>query len=129
MTKLSSSLPKEIEENGLLSVNRELIDGPQDGIYIVARIVCQKVTKDMFTGAETATAMITDIEPMHGREADAAEKLLRDANERRVPRPEPLPGVDQGASAPVFSIRTASGFHGSVSVETGEIFDEGDDDD
>jgi hypothetical protein len=124
VTKLSSSLPKEIEQNGLLSVNQQLINEPDEGIFVVARIICSKVTKDMSTRAETATAVIVEVEPLSGADADQAEHMLRAANERRVPRPEPIPGLaDQ-----MFS-EIRKGFH-VVDLGTGEIDpeEEGDDD-
>jgi hypothetical protein len=111
VTKLSSSLPKEdTYRNGLTAINQDLVAGPHDPVYIVARIVCSKVTKDMFTGGEEATAMVDHIEVASGPDADAVLGILEREYERRNPRPEPLPGTEE------FGARVTS-----INFGTGEI--------
>lgn len=94
MTKLSSSLPKEYEEQGLSSINRELIARPQETHIVIAVIDCKSITTDVDSGYDIATARILHIEPMKDPEAeDRARDMLLAAQERRTGR-RMLPIVD-----------------------------------
>lgn len=94
MTKISSSLPKEYEDDGLGSINRELIEHPHDTHIVIAVIDCKSITHDVDKGYEVATARILHIEPMRDEAAaERARDLLQAAQERRTGR-TPLPGVD-----------------------------------
>jgi hypothetical protein len=95
VTKLSSALPKEdTYRNGLTAANQDLIAEPGEPIYVVAQLVCSKVTKDMFTGGEEATALVQHIEVASSADADLVQQILEREYERRNPRPEPLPGTE-----------------------------------
>lgn len=96
MTKLSGSLPKEYSDDGLGSINRELIDNPHDARVVVALIDCKSITTDTDSGLQQATARILHIEPLTDPDAeDRAREMLLDAQEQRTGR-KPLPLVDGG---------------------------------
>jgi hypothetical protein len=115
MTKISSSLPKEYEDDGLGSINKELIAHPHETHVVIAIIDCKSITHDVDKGYEIATARILQIEPMKDPAADErARDLLLAAQERRTGRQAlPLPLVD-GESGEI--LRNGSGFMGSVTV-------------
>lgn len=98
MTKLSSSLPKEYEDDGLSSINRDLVSDPSDTHVVIAIIDCKQITTDTDTGLQVATARILQIEPLHDEgAADAAREMLSQAKERRTNQPAlPMESVDYG---------------------------------
>jgi hypothetical protein len=114
MTKISSSLPKEYEDDGLGSINKDLIDHPHETHVVIAIIDCKSITHDVDKGYEIATARILQIEPMKDPAADErARDLLLAAQERRTGRQAlPLPGVEVADlnSGEVFSLRTSTGY-------------------
>ena len=93
MTKLSSSLPKEYADDGLGSINRELVQKPTDTHIVIALIDCKSITTDVDTGLDIATARILHIEPLREHEADVAREMLLAAQERRTGQ-KSLPIVD-----------------------------------
>lgn len=102
MTKLSSSLPKEYEDDGLASINSDLVQRPTEPQMVVAMIDCKAVTRDIDSGLDIATARILHIEPLTDpAAAERARDMLLAAQERRTGR-QALP-IEQ------------------VNVETGEI--------
>lgn len=101
MTKLSSSLPKEYEDDGLGSINIDLVKRPTDTQMVVAMIDCKSVTRDIDTGIDVATARILHIEPLREHEADQARELLQNAQERRTGR-RAIPGIVNGATGEVL---------------------------
>lgn len=112
MTKLSSSLPKDYEDDGLGSINRELVDRPTETQLVVMMIDCKSVTRDIDTGLEVATARILSIEPLHdeGRIEQAREMLLQ-AKDRRVGK-KALPGIEvvNGKTGEIFDLKTSTGY-------------------
>lgn len=85
MTKLSSVLPKDYEDDGLGSINRELVEDPTAAQLVVAMIDCKSVTRDIDTGLEVATARILHIEPIHDQDkVEQAREMLLQAKERRT---------------------------------------------
>lgn len=109
MTKLSSGLPKEYEDDGLASINRDLITDPHTARVVIMLVDCKAVTTDMDKGLEIATARILHIEPITDPDKEArARDLLLDAQEQRTGR-RPLPlGVDKGTGE---VLRTGTGIH------------------
>lgn len=111
MTKLSSSLPKEYEDDGLSSINRQLAEYPHETRMIVAMVDCKSVTKDMDSGFEIATARILQIEPFAGIEADQLREMLEAARERRTGmRPLPMEQVDR-ETGEINLLKNGSGVH------------------
>lgn len=108
MTKLSSSLPKEYQEDGLGSINYELVARPTDTQMVVALIDCKSVTRDIDTGIDIATARILHIEPLREHEADQAREMLANAQERRTGK-RPLPGIVDGGTGEI--LRNGTGVH------------------
>lgn len=84
MTKLSSSLPGNSDENGLDSPNAPMVRNPTDQHLVIAVMDCKTITTDTDTGFEIATARILRIEPLDGREAEIAKELMQNAMERRT---------------------------------------------
>ncbi len=85
MTKLSSALPKDYEDDGLGSINRVLVEHPTATQLVVAMIDCKSVTRDIDTGLEVATARILHIEPLHDEDkVEQAREMLLQAKERRT---------------------------------------------
>jgi len=115
MTKLSSSLPKDYNDDGLGSINRELVEHPTNAHVVIALIDCKSITTDVDSGFDIATARILHIEPLRESEADHAREMLQAAQERRT-GVKPLPLID-GDSGEI--LRNGSGFMGSVTVLTG----------
>lgn len=94
MTKLSGTLPKEYNEDGLGSINSDLIDAPHDTRVVIALVDCKSITTDTDSGLQQATARILHIEPIKNPDAeDQARELLVAAQVERTGR-EPLPLVD-----------------------------------
>lgn len=102
MTKLSSGLPKEYEDDGLASINRDLIADPHTARVVIMLVDCKAVTTDMDKGLEIATARILQIEPITDEAAEArARDLLLAAQERRTGR-QPLPLEVDGETGEVL---------------------------
>jgi hypothetical protein len=101
MTKLSSSLPKEYDEDGLGSINSELVARPTDTQMVVAMLDCKSVTRDIDTGIDIATARILHIEPLREHEADEARELLKNAQERRTGK-RAIPGIVDGKTGEIL---------------------------
>jgi hypothetical protein len=112
MTKLSSSLPKEYDEDGLGSINYELVARPTDTQMVVAMIDCKSVTRDIDTGIDIATARILHIEPLREHEAEQAREMLSNAQERRTGK-RAIPGIVDGRTGEV--LREGS----SISIDRG----------
>jgi hypothetical protein len=87
MTKLSGTLPKEYSDDGLGSINQELIAHPHETRVVVALIDCKTITKDADSGLEVATARILHVEPITDPDhEDRAREMLLDAQEQRTGR-------------------------------------------
>ncbi len=96
MTKLSSSLPKEYDDEGLSSINGALVKNPQDTHVVIALIDCKSITTDCDTGFDVATARILHIEPIGDQEAAfSCREMLANAKEARTGK-APLPIVVDG---------------------------------
>jgi hypothetical protein len=94
MTKLSGTLPKEYSDDGLGSINSELIANPHDTRVVIALVDCKSITTDTDSGYQIATARILHIEPLKDSDAeDRAREMLLDAQEERTGR-KALPLVD-----------------------------------
>lgn len=106
MTKLSSSLPKDYDDDGLGSINWDLVKRPTDTHVVVAMIDCKSVTRDIDSGIDVATARILHIEPLREHEADQARELLAQAQERRTGK-KPIPGIVDGGTGEI--LREGSG--------------------
>lgn len=91
MTKLASSLPKSLEDDGLASLNRRLIQDPTHQHLVIAVVDCKKTETDHDDGSTTATARVVRIEPVYDPDdQDAASEVLRRASDKRNGR-VPLP--------------------------------------
>ncbi|MEJ1195060.1 hypothetical protein [Pseudarthrobacter sp. CCNWLW207] len=106
MTKLSSSLPKEYDEDGLGSINSDLVARPTDTQMVIAMIDCKSITRDIDTGLDIATARILHIEPLREHEAEQAREMLSNAQERRTGK-RPIPGIVDGGTGEI--LREGSG--------------------
>lgn len=93
MTKLSGTLPKEYNEDGLGSINSDLIEAPHETRVVIALVDCKSITRDIDSGLQQATARILHIEPVNGPAEDRAREMLLDAQEERTGR-RALPIVD-----------------------------------
>lgn len=107
MTKLSSSLPKNYEEDGLGSINTDLVKRPTDTQVVIALIDCKSITREIDSGYDIATARILHIEPLREFEADQAREMLVNAQERRTGQ-RALPIVDGGTGE---ILKNGSGVH------------------
>ncbi len=106
MTKLSATLPKEWEDDGLASLNPELVNSPEETHLVICIVDCKSITKDVDSGFEIATARILQIEALTDPgAAEQARELLQLAKERRT----------GSKRLPVFDT------HDEVDDETGEI--------
>ncbi|WP_159709153.1 hypothetical protein [Arthrobacter sp. 18067] len=100
MTKLSGTLPKDYNEDGLGSINADLVEAPHETRVVIALVDCKSITTDIDTGLDQATARILHIEPLKDEDAqDRARELLLEAQERRTGR-KALPLVN-GATGEV----------------------------
>lgn len=115
MTKLSSSLPKDRDDDGLGSINADLIADPHAARVVVALVDCKAITTDTDTGLQIATARILQIEPIGDAGAEeTARELLQAAQERRTNRQRlPIPEIDGGSGE---ILKNGRGFMGSVTV-------------
>lgn len=112
MTKLSGTLPKEYNEDGLGSINADLIEAPHETRVVIALVDCKSINTDIDSGLEVATARILHIEPLKdGPAEDRARELLLEAQEARTGR-KPLPLVD-GATGEIDGTAAAILRHGS----------------
>lgn len=109
MTKLSSSIPKEYDEDGLGSINSDLVARPADTQMVVAMIDCKSVTRDIDSGLDIATARILHIEPLREHEAEQARDLLANAQERRTGK-RAIPGIVDGGTGEILRERSGITF-------------------
>lgn len=107
VTKLSSSLPKDYSDDGLGSINRELVEHPTNVHVVIALLDCKSITTDVDSGFDIATARILHIEPLREHEADRAREMLLNAQERRTGQ-KALPIVD-GDTGEI--LKNGTGFH------------------
>lgn len=84
MTKLSSSLPKSADRNGLAAIAGTLTVDPQRFHVVVAVVDCQRVTLDADSGVREPTARIRAIEVVPERDEHTAAGLLVRAYEART---------------------------------------------
>lgn len=84
MSRLSSGLPKDPNQNGLHSIARELLDDPLQKHVVIAVVDCSKITTDTMTGAREATIRVRRIEQVHPLDTSEAERLVRRALEYRM---------------------------------------------
>jgi hypothetical protein len=116
VTKLSSGLPKEYEDDGLGSINKDLIAHPHETHIVIAVIDCKAVTLDVDKGFEVATARILQIEPMRDlAAAERARDLLLAAQERRTGR-QPLPITVDGETGEMLGRHLSAEFMAGVTV-------------
>lgn len=83
MPRLSSSLPKDADQNGLYAIARELLDDPLRRHVVLAVVDCSKITTDTSTGAREPTVRILRIEQVAPADIAEAERLVRRALEHR----------------------------------------------
>jgi hypothetical protein len=116
VTKLSSSLPKEYEDDGMGSINKELIAHPHETHVIIAIVDCKAVTLDVDKGFEVATARILQVEPLRDPGAiERARDLMLAAQERRTGR-RPLPIVVDGKTGEMLSKHMPDEFMAGITV-------------
>lgn len=77
-------LPKDYEDNGLGTIEKLMIDDPDEEFYIVARINRRRATIDDEKGETVPTARVLHIEPATGDLEDAARELLNTAMRNRT---------------------------------------------
>jgi DNA segregation ATPase FtsK/SpoIIIE-like protein len=113
--KIATQLPKG-PQNGLVAIDRALVNQPDQSHIIVAEVDCKSITTDTDTGDTEPTVRILHVEVITDRSGN--HDLVRaamDAAYRRRTGDNPLP----------FDLATASGvFTGGtfdVDVDTGEI--------
>jgi hypothetical protein len=118
MTKLSSSLPKEYSDDGLGSINSELIADPHAVRVVIALVNCKTIATDTDSGLQQATARILQIEPIGDPDAeDQARELLLNAQEERTGRRAlPIPEID-GESGEI--LKNGRGVFSGVTVIAG----------
>ena len=78
------TLPKDDARNGLVRVERQLIDDPDQTHVIVAVVNQRRVTSDADTGETIPTARVLHIEAITGADADSARQLLTSACKART---------------------------------------------
>jgi hypothetical protein len=84
MTKLASTLPKALEDDGLASLNRRLIENPEQQHLVVAVVDCKKTETVIDEGATIATARVVQIEPVYDEaDQDTVAEVLRRASDKR----------------------------------------------
>lgn len=95
MTKLASTLPKALEDDGLSSLNRRLLENPDHKHLVVAVVTCKGEQRDYEKGGgRVATAMVVQIEPVYDEDdQDLVADVLQRASDKRNGR-LPLPGID-----------------------------------
>lgn len=109
MTKLASNLPKDLEDDGLASLNRRLIENPHHQHLVIAVVDCKRTEVDHDSHTRTAVARIVRIEPIYEPDdQDVVSDVLQRASDKRNGR-EPLP-IDL-LTGEVHVTRPAAGDH------------------
>ncbi len=84
MPKLSSGLPKEPDDNGLIDIARSLMRGKRlERVVVMAVVDCSRITTDQTNGAQDATIRILRMEQVHPDDKLEAERLVRRGLEYR----------------------------------------------
>jgi hypothetical protein len=81
--RLTATLPKG-DANGLREIAKPLLDDPRTIRYAVIAYDVARIIDDLDSGTDTAAVRIQRIEPLSGKAAKAAEKLLTDAATGRL---------------------------------------------
>jgi hypothetical protein len=87
--KIASALPKGTL-NGLVAVDRALVNNPEQEHLVVALVDCKTVTTDTDTGDTEPTVRILHVEVVDQTRTDLADRLLKAAYARRT-GDNPLP--------------------------------------
>jgi hypothetical protein len=88
MTKLSPTLPKDIDDDGLASINGKLINTPYEQHIVIAIVDCKTITTDIDSGFREATARVVACEPIRDEAvADRVREIFDAARQRRLNRP------------------------------------------
>ncbi|NUO96777.1 MAG: hypothetical protein HOW59_02480 [Nonomuraea sp.] len=117
--KIATQLPKG-PQNGLVAIDRALVNNPEQPHIIVAEVDCKSVTTDTDTGDTEPTVRILHVEVITDRSGNwDMVRAAMDAAYRRRTGDNPLP----------FDLRTASGVFvggGTLDADTGEVTDDTD---
>lgn len=82
--KLSSKLPEEDDENGLMRRRLELVQDPYAHRLVVAVVDVKSILVDQDTGYSVPTVRVRRLELLEGERFVAAERLLREVHELRT---------------------------------------------
>lgn len=83
--KLSSSLPKDLDQNGLGVIRRALLDAPADHHVVLALVDCSKTTVDHDTGQQVPTVRVLRIEAVIDTDREVlARTWMREAYQART---------------------------------------------
>lgn len=107
MTKLSPTLPKDIEDDGLASLNGKLITQPYEQHVVVMIVDCKKFETDIDSGYREATARVVACEPIRDEDAaDQVRAIMAAAHSRRLNRPSLFdePEKDDGSTTEAVDI-------------------------
>jgi hypothetical protein len=115
--KIATQLPKG-PQNGLVAIDRALVNRPEDSHIIVAEVDCKSITTDTDTGDTEPTVRILHVEVINERSGNwDTVRAAMDSAYRRRTGDNPLP----------IDLRTATGFmpgNRTVDVDTGEVTDD-----
>jgi hypothetical protein len=81
--RLTATLPKG-DGNGLRDTAKDLLNDPRTIRYAVIAYDVARIIDDLDAGTDTAAVRIQRIEPLAGKPATAAEKLLLNAATARL---------------------------------------------
>ncbi len=81
--KIASALPKGTQ-NGLVAIDRALVNEPEQEHLVIARVDCKSITTDTDTGDTEPTVRILHVEVVDPKSQAVADRLLRAAYARRT---------------------------------------------
>lgn len=82
---LSAQFTKEERHlNGLLGIEKQLIDDPRARRLIVAEVDTKFIKEEIDEGIRTPTVRLVHIEPLSGEAAEDARRLLNEAYKDRT---------------------------------------------
>lgn len=84
--KLKATLPKSLDENGLIPLAKAFNKDPYSQHIIIAVVDCPKTELDYEAGIKTPFARIRRVEMVLEGDSGAAERLMRRALEERSGR-------------------------------------------
>lgn len=82
--KLAGTLPADENRNGLDEIAAEVVKDPTALRAVIVLVDCKQILTQADTGDRIATLRIRRIEPIGGKDGDAAQRLYRKAFERRT---------------------------------------------